>query len=144
VETELAVSVYGGMQVTQDPFLYTINTIVHPESKAEKVLQALDEQIIYIQENKPPGDSLDRAMKQARALFAYGSESITNQAFWLGISEMVASYEWFVNFLDMLTTITPEDVQRVAQTYLRPQNRVVGTYLPVAKGYNMDNNLQPN
>ena len=138
VEKELAVSVYGGMQVTQDPFLYTINAIVHPHSTADSILQAVDEQISNIQEKKPPIDTLDKAMKQARALFAYGSESITNQAFWLGISEMVASFEWFVNFLDMLSAVTPEDVQRVAQTYLRPRNRTVGTYLPVVDGQNKD------
>jgi zinc protease len=69
-------------------------------------------------------------VKQARALFAYGSESITNQAFWLGFSEMFASYDWFLNYLDRLAAVSPDDIQRVAQTYLRPKNRVVGIYLP--------------
>ena len=42
-----------------------------------------------------PGQEIARAIKQARALFAYGSENITNQAFWLGYAEMFASYDWF-------------------------------------------------
>ena len=75
-----------------------------------------------------------RAVKQARALFAYGSESITNQGFWMGFSEMFASYEWFNAYLDNLAAVTPEEVQRIAQTYLRPQNRVLGTYLPTGNG----------
>ena len=73
-------------------------------------------------------------VKQARALFAYGSESITNQAFWLGISEMVATYEWFVLYLENLESIKPEDVQRAASTYLLPKNRVSGVYVPTGNG----------
>jgi zinc protease len=87
-----------------------------------------------LQENPPPADELARAVKQARALFAYGSESITNQAFWMGFAEMFASYEWFSGYLDHLAAVTPADVLRVAQTYLRPQNRVVGVYQPTGNG----------
>ena len=134
VEQELAVSVHGGVQATQDPFLYTISSIVHPASSAEKVISAVDDQIKRLQDQPPSGDSLARALKQARALFAYGSESITNQAFWLGISEMVATYDWFLQFLDNLAKITPHDVQRAAQTYLRPQNRILGVYQPAENG----------
>ena len=134
VEQELAVSVHGGVQATQDPFLYTISSIVHPASSAEKVISTVDDQIKRLQDQPPSGDSLARALKQARALFAYGSESITNQAFWLGISEMVATYDWFLQFLDNLAEITPHDVQRAAQTYLRPQNRILGVYQPAENG----------
>ena len=77
---------------------------------------------------------LSRAMKQARALFAYGSESITNQGFWMGFAEMFDSYDWFLTYLDNLARITPEEVQRVARTYLHPRNRVLGVYLPSGDG----------
>ncbi len=73
-------------------------------------------------------------MKQARALFAYGSESITNQAFWMGYSEMFATYDWFTSYLEELEKVTPEEVQQVAQTYLRPQNRVLGVFVPTRNG----------
>lgn len=134
VEGDLAVSVHGGLQATIDPFLYTFTIIVRPDRNPEQVLSALYEQIQSLQDAAPPVDEVQRAVKQARALFAYGSESITNQAFWMGFSEMFANYDWFTGYLDNLAAVKPEDVQRVAQTYLRRQNRVVGTYLPTGNG----------
>lgn len=134
VEGELAVSVFGGLQATIDPFLHTITLILRPDRKIEEVLVPLDAEITRLQDAPPPADELARAVKQARAMFAYGSESITNQAFWLGFSEMFSTYDWFVTYLDRLAAVTPEDVQRVAQTYLRPQQRVLGVYLATGNG----------
>ena len=130
VERERAISIFGGLQATIDPFLYSIDAIVHPNSNPDDVIQALDDEIDQLQQGPPTSDELARAVKQARALMAYGSERITNQGFWLGFSEMFASYDWYTSFLERLESVTPDDVQRVAQTYLRPQNRVLGVYLP--------------
>jgi zinc protease len=136
VEKELAVTISGGLQATIDPYLHGIVAIVHPQHSPEEVIAALDEEILRLQNDLAAPDELARAVKQARALFAYGSESITNQAFWLGFSEMFASYDWFLEYLERLASVTPEDVQRAAQTYLRHQNRVVGIYLPDGATHN--------
>jgi len=130
VEKELAVGVSGGVSATIDPFMHSITATLHPNANADQVVQALDEEVKRLQDSPPDEGEVARAVKQARALFAYGSESITNQAFWMGYSEMFASYDWFVNYLERLAAVTPGDVQRIAQTYLRPQNRVLGVYLP--------------
>jgi zinc protease len=137
VDKEYAVGVSGGMYATIDPFLYNIVAIVHPKRKPKDVIAKLDAQIEKIQESQPKPDDLAKAVKQARALFAYGSESITNQAFWLGFSEIFAQYEWFLNYLSNLEAVTPGDVRRVAQKYLRPENRVRGVYLPTGNGGGM-------
>jgi zinc protease len=133
VDQELAVSVHGGIQATLDPFLYTITMTIHPNSAHENALAAMQQEIQRLQDNPPAADELARAVKQARALFAYGSESISNQAFWLGFAEMFSSYEWFDNYLENLAAVTPQDVQRIAQTYLRPQKRILGIYKPLQK-----------
>jgi zinc protease len=130
VDGELAVSLHGGLTATIDPFLHTIVATVHPESTAEKLILALDDEIERLQEVPPPQEDVDRAVKQARALFAFGSESITNQAFWMGYAEIFDTYDWFLNYLDCLAEVTPQEVQRIAQTYLRPGNRVLGVYRP--------------
>jgi zinc protease len=130
VEKELAVSVGGGVIATIDPYLHSIVITVHPQRTPEEVITALDEEILHIQEEPPQASEVERAVKQARALFAYGSESITNQAYWMGYAEMFDTYDWFLSFLDRLSNVTPTDVERVAKTYLNQSNRVIGVYLP--------------
>lgn len=130
VEKELAVAIGGGVGATIDPHLHSIILTVHPQRTPNEVIGALDDEIKRLQDTPPPIEEIARAVKQARAIFAYGSESISNQGFWMGCSEMFATYDWFLNYLERLATVTPADVQRLAQTYLRPQNRVVGVYIP--------------
>ena len=130
VEKELAVGVGGTILTTVDPYLYSFNFTVHPDRAPEQVLAAFDDEVKRIQDAPVQAEEVSRAIKQARALFAYQSENITSQASWLGHAEMFASYEWFLTFLDKLAGITPLDIQKAAQKYLRVQNRVVGTYIP--------------
>lgn len=130
VEKELATSVSGGTQATIDPFLYEITITVRPGKTIEAVLQALDDEIERLRQEKPHTDEIARAIKQARAIFAYGSENITNQAFWMGYAEMFAGYDWFVDYMQHLEQVAPADLQRVAREYLAPGRRVVGVYSP--------------
>ncbi|GAB4455488.1 MAG: pitrilysin family protein [Anaerolineales bacterium] len=134
VDKEYAVSVYGGAQATVDPFLYSIVLTVHPKRKVEETLAALDREIERLKQEKVTKAEIARAIKQAKAIFAYGSESITNQACWMGYSEMFADYGWFENYLNRLAAVTAKDVLRVANEYFRPQSRVVGTYVPMERG----------
>ncbi|HUI89613.1 MAG TPA: pitrilysin family protein [Anaerolineales bacterium] len=133
VDHELAVSLSGGSSTTVDPFLYYITLTIHPSRKPEEALAALDAELRRVQAEGVSKEEVGRAIKQARANFAYGMENITNQAFWLGYSEMFADYKWFITYLERLAAVKPADIQRVAQTYFRPQNRVVGIYVPAEK-----------
>ena len=114
VDKQLAVSVHGGAQATIDPFLYTITMTIHPKRKPEGALAVLDKEIGRVREEKVSKEEIARAIKQARAIFAYGSENISNQGFWLGYAEMFATYEWFQTYLENLAKVTVKDVQRVA------------------------------
>ncbi len=133
VEGDLAASVSGDLSATVDPFLYAIRATVRPGRTPEQVIERLDAELTRLQEHPIEQEELTKAVKQARALFAYGSESITNQAFWLGYSEMFADYSWFETYLDRLAAVTAEQVLKVAQTYLHKGNRVVGVYRPTGE-----------
>ncbi|MBI5945464.1 MAG: insulinase family protein [Chloroflexi bacterium] len=130
VDKEYAVDVSGWSEATIDPYLYRITITNHPQRKPEESLAALDAEIQNIQNVLVSPDEIKRAVKQARAVFAYGSENITSQAFWMGYVEMFSSYDWFTTYLDKLAKVTPQEVQRVAQKYLQPKSRVIGTYIP--------------
>lgn len=129
VEKEFAIDISGGLMTTVDPGLYQLTATAWPGRALADVETALRVEIERLQEAPVTQAELEKAQQQARALFAYASESTTHQAFWLGYSEIFADYEWFTRYLDNIAAVTTEDVQRVAQTYLRAQNRTTGWYL---------------
>lgn len=130
VETGLAASVRGSLAATIDPYLYGISATVRNEQAPEKVLAAIDEQIERLKQGEIQTAEVAQAIKQARALFAYSSESITSQASWMGFSEMFADQSWFETYLERLEAVTIDDVLRAARSYLNASNRTVGIYRP--------------
>ncbi len=100
VNTQLAVSASSTLSATLDPYLFTMWTTVHPESTPTAVEAALLDNIRHLHQEPVSADELRKAIKGATAQFAYGSESVTNQAMWLGFSEMVASTDWLASFLN--------------------------------------------
>jgi zinc protease len=130
VDKEFAVDVSGWSEPTIDPYLYRITIVTHPKRKPEEVITALDAEIKKLQDVLASETEIKRAVKQARAVFVYGNENITNQAFWMGYVEMFSSYEWYKKYLSNLAKVTPQNIQRVAQKYFQPTSRVIGIYVP--------------
>ncbi|MCH7586437.1 MAG: insulinase family protein [Chloroflexi bacterium] len=130
VEGELAAAVSGSLAATIDPFVYSIRATVRGDGDPDKVQRILDEEIDRLLQTKVDSSEIAKAIKQARALFAYGSESTTNVALWLGFSEMFATYEWFETYLERVAEVNSEQVMEIARKYLQPSNRVLGIYRP--------------
>jgi zinc protease len=132
VETELAANVGGGMPPTIDPSLGTVRATLRAGRTLVEVEEALDSELECLLTDRPVTEAeLAQAIKRAKAAFAYSSESVTNQGFWLGFSELVAgSYDWFQSYLENLIGVTVDDVARVAERYLARRGRTVGWYVP--------------
>ncbi len=130
VDKRYAVSVSGSLQATIDPHNYDLSITLNPDQDPDLAINIIDQEIQRLIETKIQKAEIEKAVKQARALFAYGLENITNQAFWLGYTEMFADYAWFQNYLDRLSAISSDDVRKIAEKYLNPEQRVIGLYLP--------------
>jgi zinc protease len=130
VEGGLAASVDAGLAATIDPYLYSISLTLRPGVAPERALAALDQEVDRLLQSRIRPRELEKAIKQAKALFAYSSESVTNQAYWLGNTEMFADYAWMQSYFDRLSQVTPETVLQVARRRLLPRSRTVGVYLP--------------
>jgi zinc protease len=133
VETELAAGIGGGLLMSIDPHLYNLVATVRDGRSIQEVEDALNQQLERVRAEGITPSELDRAKKQARALFAYGTERVTSQAFWLAFTENLESYTWFEHYVSRLEAVTLEDVYQAAQRYLRPQNRVVGWLVPTGE-----------
>lgn len=138
VATGLAAAVGCGIRPTVDPFGLVIGATVKDGVDPRQVEDAVWSVVEQIA-NEPVSEvELQRACKQTLAQFAYSSESVTDQGYWLGFSEVVASAEWFVTFPDQLLAVSREDVQRVAAAYLQPENAAVGWYVAEGDGGQVD------
>jgi zinc protease len=133
VEPGLAAGVGGGLWSTIDPFLYWFHMTLPPGQSPERVLDVFDEELTKILDEPVNQTEVDKAIKQARALFVYDSETITRQAFWLGFAEMIADYTFRDTFIERVSAVQPQDIHQAAGKYLIPSNRVIGTYLPTGK-----------
>ncbi len=143
VETELAADVDGGMTPTIDPFLYMITLELLDGVEHDAAQAALDAEIDRIVAGDVTEAELARAKKQARALFAYATERVTMQAFWLAFCENFASHTWFDEYVDRLEAVTLDQLKAAAARYLRRQNRVVGWFVPEAADVEGDDALEP-
>jgi len=133
VDSELAVGVGSGFRPSIDPDLFSFYATLAPGVSHEQIEEAIWTELEKVQREGVQPQELDKAIKQTKAQFAYSSESVTNQGYWLGFSQVVASLTWLDRWLEQLMAVSVEDVQRVAQEYFSPERQTVGWYIPEAE-----------
>ena len=131
VETELASSAGSSISSTIDPFVFSFSSTVREGRSLAEVEEAMMREIQRIADEPITEEEVHKAIKQTRAQFAYSSESVTDQGYWLGFSEIVAEVGWFEDYLDRLAKVSVADVHRVAKSYFEPALRNVGWYVPL-------------
>ena len=132
VATGLTVDIRGTLVPTVDPFVYGLSATVRAGHTPTQVEEALEAELARAIAEPVTQEELAKSIKQAKAQFAYSSESITGQALWIGLSNIFADYTWFENYIENLSAVTTEDIKRVAQKYLQRSNRTVGWYVPAS------------
>jgi zinc protease len=115
-----------------DPPLFTVSATLRARGDLAELETALDAELERLLTSDPvTEEELVKAIKRAKAAFAFGSESVTSQGSWLGLSEITGgSYLWFQNYLANLEKVTTDDVARVAANRLDRRRRTIGRYVP--------------
>ncbi|HVT58473.1 MAG TPA: pitrilysin family protein [Thermoanaerobaculia bacterium] len=130
VETHEAVSVDGGPSLMREPGLLYLVADVRKDHRLDKVRDAM----LGIVEGIPADPPTAAEVQRARDSFLrqWQTRMRDSQRAAIGLSEWAAMGDWRLLFLyrDRIKEVTPGDVQRVAERYLRPVNRTVGLYLP--------------
>ena len=118
----------AGVTPTIDPFIYSFLATAQPGKDINELERMLWDELDKVKQHSVTQAELDKAIKQSKAQFAFSSESVTSQAFWLGYCEIFADDTWFTGYLDALRAVSVDDVSRVANLYLSRDNVTVGHF----------------
>ena len=134
VSTEIAAGAGSYFALHKDPHVFALSATARPEEDYEAALRriedALYEEIRKLQDGEINQAELEKAVRQSRAQFVYGSDSVSSQSYLLGFLETIATANIYDEALEKLAAVTAEDVQRVVGQYLTEHNRTVGWFVP--------------
>jgi zinc protease len=130
VSSGLAAGAGSSFSLSIDPYLFSISATLNPDTDQAEFEALVDEELARLRDEPIDDIELGRALRQLQAQWAYGQESVTSQAYWLGSLALVAPDRDADAFIDEIEAVTPADVQRVARTYLAPHRKTVGWLSP--------------
>ncbi|HSR69037.1 MAG TPA: pitrilysin family protein [Acidobacteriota bacterium] len=111
---------------TYDPYLL----LARFELRNGISLQEAEERILAefsrLGQEAPAEDDVARARKQCCTQVLQEFETTLDQAVQLGMMETLVGFEYWVDYLRRIRSVTPEDVRRVAERYLDPSQVIVG------------------
>jgi zinc protease len=134
VSTGLARGASSSTGLHIDPFLWTFSATALPSVEPERIEDAFEEQIDRLRTTMASEEEFLKARKQARAQYIYSRETVTAQAFLTGQMEIVDHAGRVDTLESELAAVTPEDVQRVARTWLVPEGQTIGWQLASGDG----------
>jgi len=132
VKRRIAASVYGFTFALHDPGVMMFGVEAAQGTDGPTILQNLIESVEGTTETPFTAEEVERAraeLLRQRELKAANSQSVA-----IELSEWAAQGDWrlFFIFRDRLEQVTPDDVTRVAKTYLIRNNRTAGLFEPTS------------
>ncbi|SDD34626.1 zinc protease [Cupriavidus sp. YR651] len=130
VDTHKAAWQSGMLNAMRDPGVIVFAAGTSKDRSIDAVRAALLAEVEGLASRPATEDELERARVRIRNSY----EKILNDPtrYGVALSEAIAKGDWRLLFIarDRVETTTLQDVQRVAENYLRPANRTVGQFLP--------------
>ncbi|MEO6049916.1 MAG: pitrilysin family protein [Pyrinomonadaceae bacterium] len=133
VESKKVSSVFGFVFQTKEPDYILFGSELRKENSIDDARNTMADTAENFAKMPPTKEEVDRA----KTSLLKNIEVALNDPNRVGLemSEWAAQGDWRLFFLtrDRLKKVTPEDIQRVAATYLKQSNRTVGMFIPTDK-----------
>jgi zinc protease len=131
VESGLASSVSTSAAELIEPGWYEIHATAAQGQELSKIEQNIQASLLKLQQEPVTLEELNRAKTQLQASFILSNQDISSQASQLGYNQTIAGdYQYSEKYLAAIAKVTPEDVERVAKTYLNPAKQTIGFFEP--------------
>jgi zinc protease len=133
VQKGLASSAFGYERMMHDPGYMTFGAVLAKDAALEPARAALLETTEGAQRPPIADSEVERGRRELLNDIEKAQLDAAGLVRWL--SEFAAMGDWRLFFLyrDRLRKVTTADVQRVADAYLKPANRVLGLFIPTAQ-----------
>ena len=133
-EKQMAVAAFGQANLIEDPNLFYAVAIVQPGHTTDEVTTALIGEMDKLVAQPISEHELQRAKNQFARDYILGRESDQQKAEVLSHAVVIhRDITTADGEFDIFQRMTVGDVQRVARTYFRPENRLVLTLMPSGK-----------
>src|SRR5580704_3280922 len=130
VDNKKALSARMAYEELHDPGFVMVQAGLSKDQSLEEARKTIIDTVAGVVTEPPTREEVER--EKARILQSMEQRMNNSQQAALGLSEMIASGDWRLFFLnyDQIKTVTPEDVVRVAKLYFKESNRTVGEFIP--------------
>jgi len=133
-EKQMAVAAFGNANLIEDPNLFYAVAIVAPGHSTDEVAATLIAELDRLKDEPITDRELQRTKNQFARDYIMGRESDQQKAGQLAHAVVIhGDIRTADGEFDIFQNITIADVQRVARTYFRPENRLVLTLMPSGK-----------
>jgi zinc protease len=133
-DTQMAVAAFGSANLIEHPNLFYAVAIVQPGKAPEEVASALIAEVERLKTEPITDHELQRTKNQFARDYVLQRESNQQKASVLAHAVVIHNdIKTADGEYDIFQNMTTADVQRVARTYFKPENRIVLTLLPDGK-----------
>ncbi|MFH1422740.1 MAG: pitrilysin family protein [Planctomycetota bacterium] len=130
VEQEKLVSgISASNSSRKDPGSYAISAQLREGAQPEKVEKIIFEELNKLKENPVTEEESAKAKNIVSADFVFNMETTESLAWTLSETHLYTSYRDVDAYLNKISSVTPEDIQKAAQKYFT-ENRTVGWSVP--------------
>src|SRR5260221_12465854 len=131
----MAVAAFGTANLIEDPNLFYAVAVLQPGHTPDEAIDALEAEFDRLKTEPITDHELQKTKNQFARDYILGRESNQQKAGQLAHAAVIHhDIKTADGEFDIFQNITVADVQRVARTYFRPENRLVLTLMPSGKG----------
>jgi zinc protease len=130
-EKRVALAASGGGNIIENPNLFFAVAIVQPGKTPQEAIDALITELDRLRKEPISAAELQQAKNQFARDYIFSRESVKDKAQTLAHAAVIHDdIKTADDEFDIFMNITAADVQRVAQKYFTPENRLVLTIMP--------------
>jgi zinc protease len=140
IKQHLVTAIEADYLTQRDPGILTI-TASMPTANVDDVQADILEEVDRLRTTTVGADELRAAKLALTASYLFDVDTDSGHADSLGFYDSIDSYQYDVNYLSNIDSVTAADVQRIAQTYLNPESCVTVIQVPPTNPTTASNDL---